>query len=225
MSTTPLSFISMSQRMGLSADQFSIFVQQMLYQLRVAIPCIVQTFNPGDGVSTPPTVSVLPAVMDELYQNVGGASQATPIQWKYPWTIPVLIPGGGNFLMTFPIQAGDECLVVFCDMDIQQWRQAGGVNNAQMDKRRHDLSDGVAIMRPHSAAVPIPDYNLGAAELRNLDGTVKITMSGSTITFTGPVVFEDTVTFSGSLAGGDFVNHTHSGVTTGSGTSGPVASE
>lgn len=55
-----------------------------------------------------------------------------------------MMPRGGGFALTFPVAAGDECLVVFADACIDSWWQSGGVQN-QAEKRRHDLSDGIVI--------------------------------------------------------------------------------
>jgi len=132
-------------------------------------------------------------------------------------------------------------LVVFNDNALDQWRQSGGANNVQLPAlRRHNLSDGVAIFRPHSAAVPILDYNTSGAELRTADGTVKITLTPSGITFTGNVTFNSPVTFNssaaasalftfsgsadftGSIIGSTWTGHKHTGVTTGGGDTGGV---
>jgi hypothetical protein len=54
----------------------------------------------------------------------------------------------------FPIQQGDECLVVFADFNIDAWHYAGG-QQTPLDKRRHDISDGFAIVGPNSLAKAI----------------------------------------------------------------------
>lgn len=59
--------------------------------------------------------------------------------------VPFFIIGGGDFSMTFPIKEGDECLVVFADSCIDSWWQNGDVQNP-IDERRHDLSDGFALV-------------------------------------------------------------------------------
>ena len=40
---------------------------------------------------------------------------------------PVYFPSGGNCTLTFPVQPGDECLVVFASRCIDAWWQSGGV--------------------------------------------------------------------------------------------------
>lgn len=55
--------------------------------------------------------------------------------------VPVFFPG--NFV--FPVEKGDECLVVFADVCIDAWFENGGVST-QMMARKHDLSDGFAFV-------------------------------------------------------------------------------
>jgi hypothetical protein len=185
--------ISASQRAGYNADQFRTAIQQALYGLRVAMPCIIQEFDADTQ-----TVSVIPAIMEKVLQNQsistpnGSASIPTPtdLPWMRPFgKIPLILPGGGNFILTTPVAAGDECLVVFGDMCIDQWWQAGGTNNVQLDKRRHDLSDGFAILKTWSQQNLIEGYNQFEAELRTLDGSVKMVLGTSGIVFKGDLGF------------------------------------
>jgi hypothetical protein len=48
------------------------------------------------------------------------------------------------------------------------WWQSGGVQN-QLDRRRHDLSDGFAIIGVWSQPEVISDYSVDSARLRNLN--------------------------------------------------------
>jgi hypothetical protein len=232
--STPLSNISITQRLGLPEDQHATYVKQMLCKTRVAMICIVQAFDAATQ-----TVSVLPAVMEQVYQNVDGVPTPTNMPWTKPFgKIPVIFPLAGPFVLTMPIQEGDECLVIFNDMCFDAWWQSGDSNNVQLDKRRHDLSDGIAIFGIWSQPNKISDYSTTAAELRTLDGAVKISLSASGIEFTGPVTFNDditvvaskTATFNGPVALNDTVtvddiagtlqSHTHTGGTI-SGDTGP----
>jgi len=224
MSETPLNFMSLSQWLGLPMDEVGSVVRQAFAALKVAEVCIVQSFDPGDGVSTPPTVTVLPAVMEKIYQNTDGVMLPKDFKWNNPFRCTVEIAGAGNFVQTFPIQKGDECFVIFNNVALDSWRQSGGENNVQLPAlRRHNYADGVATFRPHSAAVPIPNYNTSAAELRTLDGSIKLTLSASGITITGNVTIANgshlyIVTPLGTI---DLNTHGHSAVIPGSGESGP----
>lgn len=171
--STPLSSLSVPQRLADPNDTFRMKMSQILCDLRVALPCVVQNFYPDKM-----TVDVQIAVMEKLNVNTGGVPVATDVPIGGPngilVDVPVLIPGGGGFYLTFPIQPGDECLVIFADMCYNAWWQNGGTANSQEFKRRHDLSDGFALFMPRSQPEVIDSYNPDAMELRNADGSCKI---------------------------------------------------
>jgi hypothetical protein len=86
-----------------------------------------------------------------------------------------------------PIVKGDECLVVFGDMCIDAWWSLGGVQN-QLERRRHDLSDGFAILGTFSQPNVITDYSTTSAQLRSLDGKTVIDVKDNAITMTSPSI-------------------------------------
>lgn len=185
------SFLSIPDRLGLTEDQFRLFGKQLVAKMRVALPCVVQSFD-----ATKQTVTVLPSVSEKVIMNVGGVPVAEDMPWTKPLVdIPVVFPRAGNFVLTMPVAAGDECLVVFADYCIDGWWQSGGTGNAQLDKRRHDLSDGFALIGPWSQPKVIPSYSTANAELRTLDGTTKITLlAGGGVKITGAVETSSTMT-------------------------------
>lgn len=140
-------------------------------KMRVAIPGIVLSFDAAEQ-----TVSVQPALREQL-NNEGDLSwvDIPPLV-----DVPVVMPRAGGYALTMPIQPGDECIVVFADMCIDAWWQSGGVQN-QIDCRRHDLSDGFAIVGPWSQPRVLPNYSTGTAQLRNEAGDAYVEISGSNI--------------------------------------------
>lgn len=58
---------------------------------------------------------------------------------------PVLVLSGGAGRITFPIAAGDSCLVFFNDRDLDNWF-ASGVTAVPNSFRTHSLSDGLVIV-------------------------------------------------------------------------------
>jgi hypothetical protein len=85
--------------------------------------------------------------------------------------VPVVMPRGGSYAATFPITAGDECLVIFSSRNIDGWWDQGGVQPAG-DTRQHDLSDGFAVMGPWSQKTKLSNISTTTAQLRSSDGTV-----------------------------------------------------
>ena len=97
--------------------------------------------------------------------------------------VPVFIATGGTGHLTFPITAGDPCLVLFNDRDIDNWWSTGNTA-APNTTRAHDLSDGLALVGFRNKANPIANFNTTAAELAYAGGKIKINdklaISGST---------------------------------------------
>lgn len=144
--------------------------------LRVAMPGVVASFN-----AEKQTVEVDVAIYDKIKLN--GVVQDR----KIPTLLdcPIVIPKGGGFALTFPIQAGDECLIIFADMCINEWFDAGGINNVQQQIRRHDLADGFAILAPSSQPKVLSSYSTSDVQLRTEDGNTFIGINPGNIVLDG----------------------------------------
>ena len=59
--------------------------------------------------------------------------------------VPVFFPGSRDSAITWPVSAGDECLLVFADSAIDGWFESGEAE-APASERRHDLSDAFAFV-------------------------------------------------------------------------------
>ncbi len=136
--------------------------------LRVAMPGIIQSFN-----ATEQTVVVQLAVRERIKQP----------DLSFKWVqipllvdVPIVVPRAGGFSLTLPVAQGDECLVIFADTIIDGWWANGGVQN-QPEKRRHDLSDGFAILGVWSQPRVITNYSTTSAQLRSDDGTTYISLA------------------------------------------------
>ena len=203
-------------------------LRQTAINLRVAMPGIIQSFN-----ATEQTVTVQCAIREKVNIDGNLSWQDIPLLLD----VPIIFPRAGNYILTMPIKTGDECLVVFGDSCMDAWWQSGGIQN-QIDCRRHDLSDGYAIVGLYSQPRKLSNYSTSTAQLRNITGDAYVELSGSDINIVGGNV---TVTASNfnvtartkidgktsilqetDIQGRDFVSHTHSGVQTGGGNTGGV---
>lgn len=72
--------------------------------------------------------------------------------------VPFIVLGGGNSRLTFPISIGDNCLLLFCDYEIDRWWDTGEANPATYD-RKHDISDAFALVGVHSIVDLISGYS------------------------------------------------------------------
>lgn len=103
-----------------------------------------------------------------------------PLLVDYPVLIdcPVVILGGGTTALTFPITAGDECLILFNDRDLDNWF-AGGAGTAPATPRLHSFADGIILVGLRSKGKVLTGYDTVRACLRN--GTTFIGIGASLV--------------------------------------------
>jgi len=210
------------ERIGDREEGLRSQIEDFLINTWTAIPGIVQSYNAAQN-----TVSVQPAIKARIKQ-VNGSFQWVNLPLLQD--VPVVFPGGGNFIATFPIKQGDECIVVFSCRSIDGWWQQGGVQ-LQTTIRQHDLSDGFAFVGPRSlpAMAAIPNISTTTAQLRTLDGTsfielapggvINIKAAGG-VNVTGPLTATGEITAKQGAGNHTVSAHIHGGVTTGAGSTG-----
>jgi len=60
--------------------------------------------------------------------------------------VPIAFPRCGSARLVFPLEEGDDVLLVFSDRTLEQWQTApGGRTVTPTDARTHDLTDALAI--------------------------------------------------------------------------------
>lgn len=89
--------------------------------------------------------------------------------------VPVAFPGGGDFFLTFPVKAGDECILGFSERAIDNWYASGGTQSPA-EYRLHDLSDGIAQVGLNSQPNKLAAFNATDVELRTRDGSSFVQM-------------------------------------------------
>lgn len=72
--------------------------------------------------------------------------------------VPFIVLGGGSSNLTFPITKGDNCLLLFCDYEIDRWWDTGENLPANFE-RKHDISDAFALVGVHSMVDLIQGYS------------------------------------------------------------------
>lgn len=80
-----------------------------------------------------------------LNSKTGTYTQSTP---SYPVLLdcPVIFLGGGPASLTFPVQKGDTCLVLFNDRDLDTWYTGGSSTSPPATARLHSLADGIILV-------------------------------------------------------------------------------
>lgn len=110
-------------------EQIEETARSVVNGIHTALPGIVAAFDSGKCVA-----SVRP---------VGKyiTSSGEKIDFPVISDVPVLIPCGTSGGIAFPISAGDSCLIICSEIELDEWR-SGAVSNAQL---RFDLSNAVCI--------------------------------------------------------------------------------
>jgi hypothetical protein len=159
-------------------------LQQMMLdrrqsQIHTAMPAQIVSYDPAKM-----TVTVQPALQLTHFKRDGTRE---PVTIAHIQDVPVWFPSGGGHILTFPIAAGDECLLVFSERSIDFWYQHGGVQKPS-DLRMHDINDPICLvgMRPQTGVLggaasgrsSGPAAHGGAAQLRSDDGNTVITLDG-----------------------------------------------
>jgi len=150
--------------------------EAMISRVWTALPGVIQAVtNSGN------TVEVQPAINGRIRQLDGTYK---PIQMPKLVDVPICWQGGGGATWTFPVTAGDECLVVFASRCIDSWWQNGfvapagqqgadgkpvNVLNNPTEWRMHNLSDGFAIVGVRSKKRAFASFDAATARLRTAD--------------------------------------------------------
>lgn len=150
-----------------------------LVGLHTALPGIIEDID-----FEKQTVSVQPAIQGVLVKTAAdGTISYQNVNLPLLKDVPVFFPRGGDYAITFPIKAGDECLVVFAERCIDSWWANGGIG-PQIEFRTHDLSDGFAIVGFSSVPNTIPSIDSDKLQIRKLDGSTYIELSEDGIKLT-----------------------------------------
>lgn len=165
---------------------------------------IVQEFNPDDL-----TVQVQIASKKNIGLNPDGSKRVreyAPIYAKVCYCNPFI---------TYPIQKGDECVLLFSDREIESWFINGDVN-PEGYSRMHDLTDAVALFGIRSIPKMI---EILSNTLHLFYGASNIQITDSGITINAP-----NININGVLTINDepYLEHVHSNGNLGNNTGGVV---
>lgn len=162
------------QRYNDSVEQFRSAFEGMQAGLWTALPGVINSVDLGKQ-----TCTVQPTVMAQVTAQDGSTSW---VELPLLLDVPIYFPTGGGFTLTFPVTAGDECLVVFASRAIDNWwAQSGDVGpsghgRSQAELRMHDLSDGFAFVGFRNTSRLVSDINASAVELRTDAGTAVVSI-------------------------------------------------
>ncbi|HHL1414087.1 TPA: Gp138 family membrane-puncturing spike protein [Klebsiella pneumoniae] len=208
--------VSLNSQVAGEQETLNQLKKQVSSMLRVALPGTVESFDAETVTAT-------------IQLGILGLSDGESKALSVLNDVPVMFPRGGGCSLTFPVNKGDECLVIFADRCIDFWWQSGGVQEP-VDERMHDLSDAFCIVGPQSQAKKIGGISTSAVELRSDDGETKLSLNpvSGAINGTAPGGFNLNglkILSDGrlQLVDGSIVDkHTHGGVEPGGSSTAPL---
>ena len=132
----------------------------------------IQSFNAAKQTATV-SLNFRRVVYNQTQQL--DAPPAPPAVIAYPLLtdVPVFVLNGGGAVMTMPIGAGDTCILLFNDRNLDTWYSTGAIAQP-LTPRAHSLSDGMALVGVRSLANLIAGYSTTAAELKYGGGVVSV---------------------------------------------------
>lgn len=179
---------AVNERTASAGEIYNEIARSTSLDIRVAMPGIIQGWDTGTQTAT---------VQLAIREKINTAGQVTEVEIPLLVDVPVVMPRAGGYVLAFAPKVGDECLVVFADSCIDSWWQSGGVQS-QAETRRHDLSDGFAILGCWSQKRK-PKLPSSGVRLQNDDGSAGISINGSTVNLFGTV----------QINGSSYAGHTH----------------
>ena len=125
------------------------------------------------------TVKVQLNLQRAVYNNPpdGSAPNPEPTIIAYPLLVdvPLYVYSGGTGVLTMPVAAGDSCIVLFNDRDLDPWWSTGSTGVLPNDLSRvHSLADGMALVGIRPKTNPIANWDATRVQLRNTHAVVSV---------------------------------------------------
>lgn len=146
-------------------DLKAIFNQQLKNLMADFYCCLPGTIESFDSASQTCTVSIN---FKRVFTNL---PDQTFMDYPPLVDCPVIVLTGGPGALTFPIAAGDTCLIYFSDRDIDTWLTTGQVTTPP-SQRMHSLADGFVIVGVRTAINALEGYLTTGVQLKHGDNSV-----------------------------------------------------
>lgn len=181
----------------MDVNEFAQGIEDMISNgiagIHTACPATIVSFDAGTCVA-----SVKPTMT--YYKSDG-----TTLDYPVIIGVPVFMPKAGSSQITYPVKAGDSCLLVFAERSIDEWMGKGNSDNH--DPRRYDLTDAFCFVGM------CPTQSISADNVEVINGGTKISLTPSnTINVVGNINVQGTIVCTGDVIGGgiSLIGHTHS---------------
>ena len=223
--------------------KFEILFWKKVFRLNTCIPAIIDGFDPVTQ-----RVSATPAIRGKF---IDLDNKVSYVDLPKITNIPLAIIKSAGLKITYPVEIGQNCTLIFSQRSIDNFIIEGGIQDpfdgpdpTKTQIRCMDMTDALCFPGIITDKESITDYATDAIEIRSADNTTKvsvkenslkllqgdasivmsgdnITMAAKNITITG----DTAVTINSPATEIDeknFLSHTHSGVTGGTSNTGGV---
>jgi len=151
----------------------SLMLSKFLQRTDDMLPAKVIAYDPATNMAQ---VQPMIMVVTTDNQNVNRAQVAS---------VPVYQASGGGFILKFPINPGDFGWIKANDRDISLFIQTGQMSPPNT-QRKHSFKDALFIPQCAFDLVTIAGGDTNNVVLQNYAGTIKISMSETTLNITAP---------------------------------------
>lgn len=127
--------------------------------------------------------------------------------------VPVHFISGANFSIQVPVEAGDDCIVLFCDTDLDNWVQNGSGSPA-FASDLHGLNGAVCLVGLKNLTTKIDNYITDGIRIKYKDTILEINDNG--VFVDGNLSVKGDIVATGKMEAGNGVTGTFSDTGTGS---------
>ena len=161
---------SIRDTLGNDSQLYENIIKKVGFNLRCCIPGIIQSYD-----SVHNTATIQPAIREEI---VNEDNTVQYMNLPILVNVPIIFTSCSIGSIKMLLKQGDECLVLFSDLSIDNFWKYANVQNP-IEVRRHDLSDGIAI--PCVLSQPnTKQFNGTGMEITSGESKISITNNGIT---------------------------------------------
>lgn len=152
------------------ASNIKTGIENALKEIHTSMPGIIESFDSSKQIAT-----VRPAIK-RVFKAVDNEKEILiPTELPMLINVPVIFPRSGDFYITFPVNKGDECLIVFSERSIDNWLLNGIVSEPK-EKRFFSLSDAIVILGLYSTPNKISNFDNTNMKIMRNDASVELTL-------------------------------------------------
>lgn len=142
------------------SEVINAVVENRIIDLHTSMPAIIESFDASTG-----RISASPAIRKK-------DTTGSPVTLPIVNDIPVVYPQSVDSIFSFPLQIGDEVLLIFSERSLDSWKEVGGIVDPE-DRRKFNLSDAFALPLGRTQTV-----DSDKMQIKHLNGIISIDSSG-----------------------------------------------